>query len=237
MYEYHIQVGIAQVGPDNRLKPGSAVDLLQNGSFFEMNTNPWLMDYFAEKRLGCFIVSRQLDVRRMPSYGEHLTVRVWVYSVEKFWGHRNTMLYDERGEVCIASSTMGSFVSLETGRPARLSQEVLDRYPTEPPYPMEVLPRRIKLPDAAPEPLEPVHVANSHIDCYGHMNNARYVDLAANCLPPAPDIRRLRVEYKRAAKLGERITPVLYRAGDISTVSLEVDGAPAAVVEFLLPEE
>lgn len=232
MYEYKIQVGIGHVGPDNHLKPGSAVDFLQNGSFFEMNTNPWLMEFFEREGLGCFIVSRQLEILRMPSYGEHLTVRVWVYSVEKFWGHRNTMLYDEAGNVCIASSTMGSFVDVTRGRPTKLPQEVLDRYPTEPPYPMEVLPRKIKLPDVTPVQLEPVRVLGHHIDCYGHVNNARYVDLAADCLPIDTAFRRLRVEYKRAAKLHELITPTIYKAEGLTTVSLDVDGAPAAVVEF-----
>lgn len=232
MYEYTIQVGIGHVGPDNRLKPGSAVDFLQNGSFFEMNTSSALMEHFKRENMGCFIVSRQLEILRMPVYGEHLTIRVWVYEVEKFWGHRNTMIYDEAGNVCIASSTMGSFVDLARGRPARLSQEVINGYHLHPPYPMEVLPRHIKLPDVPVQIGEPIRISNHHIDCYGHVNNARYVDLAADCIPLGTELHRLRVEYKRATQLGEQLTPMIYAAPDHTVVSLNADGAPRVLVEF-----
>ena len=71
------------------------------------------------------------------------------------------------------------------------------------------------------------------------MNNAQYVHFAVMYLPADSEIRELRVEYRRQAVLGDRITPVIYRTHeDTYLVSMNgEDGKPYAVVEMKLYKE
>jgi hypothetical protein len=43
----------------------------------------------------------------------------------------------------------------------------------------------------------------------------------------------MRVEYRIAAKLGDRLTPTLYAINGGYIVALEIDGQPSAIIEFL----
>jgi hypothetical protein len=92
---------------------------------------------------------------------------------------------------------------------------------TYPPLEMEVLPRKIPLPASPQTEGEAIRVQGYHLDNYGHMNNARYVDIASACLPDGFQARRMRAEYKRAAFPGDLIIPRCARSGDDAfTVSL-----------------
>lgn len=232
MFEQKIRVGMGHIGCDRLLKLGAAMDILQNASWFQMDTEKDILGYFAQNNVNMYLVSRQVDIARLPAYGEELTLRAWIYGCDRRFGFRNTAMLDERGELCMISSAMGAFISLETGCGVKIEQEAVDMLAAEPPYPMELLPRKIALPDAPAEEFEPVRVALHHLDNFQHMNNARYVDIASSCLPPGFAARRLRVEYKRAALLGQLLRPRLYRTPERLVLSLEGPEAVCCLLEF-----
>ena len=231
MYQYNIQIGMGHIGRDGNLKLGAAIDLLQNGSWFQMDTEKGLGEYFAKTDTGVYIASRQVDINRFPRYGEKVNIKVWISSCEKIWGHRSTVMYDDQGEVCMASSSLGVFVDLKSGRPTRIPPAVIDHIKLEPPFAMELMPRKIEVTGAAVQ-MEGIKVQKYHLDSYGHVNNARYIDMAESCLPEDFSVRRIRVEYKNPALLNEMVWPRVYKQDGKIIVSLDrTDGAAYAVVE------
>lgn len=232
MFEHKVRVGMGHVGRDRLLKLGAGMDILQNASWFQMDTETAILRYFAESGINMYLVSRQVDIARLPAYGEELTLRAWIYGCDRRFGLRNTVMLDEGGELCMASSAMGAFISLESGRGVKIGEEAVALLEPEPPYPMDVLPRKIAVPDARPELFEPVGVALHHLDYFRHMNNARYVDIAASCLPEGFAARRVRMEYKRPATLGQRLTPRLFAEPGRAVVSLDGPDGACCVMEF-----
>jgi acyl-ACP thioesterase len=233
-YKHRIQIGISHIGKDGRLKLGAAMDLLQNATWFQINTEIAFMHYFAENHAGMYLISRQIDFLRFPAYGEHIAIDSWVNGCDRLYGYRNTALYDCNGTLCIASYAIGVFVDLEKAMPARIPQELLDKMKTYPPLDMELLPRKIPLSAAPQTEGEAIMVQGYHLDNYGHMNNARYVDIASACLPDDFPVRRMRAEYKRAAFPGDLIIPHCACSGDDAfTVTLSAgDGSVFTVIEF-----
>ena len=76
-----------------------------------------------------------------------------------------------------------------------------------------------------------IAVAAHHIDTNHHVNNAQYVEIAREVLPAGLFIRELRVEYKKAAILGDQIIPRVSAEADCYTVALcDTEGRPYAVV-------
>ena len=49
------------------------------------------------------------------------------------------------------------------------------------------------------------------IDYNRHMNNANYLRMAMELLPDDFQARNLRMEYRVPAKLGDSLTPIIYR--------------------------
>ena len=80
--------------------------------------------------------------------------------------------------------------------------------------------------------LEPVRVLRADIDYNRHMNNANYVRVAMELLPEGFVVRGLRVEYRVAAKLGDVLVPTIYKQDDVIIVSLSIDDAVSAIIEF-----
>lgn len=211
IFEQKVRVGMGHIGSDNRLKLGAAVDILQNASWFQMDTEKGLLGYFAANGLNMYLVARQIDIARFPAYGEELCLKAWIYGSEgRRFGLRNTVMYDASGELCMVTSATGAFISLESGRGVKISEEAERLFESVPPYPMDVQPRKIAIPAAEPELFAPVTVSAHHLDNFKHMNNARYVDIASDYLPEGFRPRRVRMEYKRPATLGQAITPHLY---------------------------
>jgi acyl-ACP thioesterase len=234
IYEHQIQIGISHIGRDGRLKLGIVMDLLQNATWFQVNTEMAFMEYFEKNHAGMYLISRQIDFLRLPVYGERVTVRSWVQGCDRLYGYRSTALYDQENRLCIGSCAMGTFVDLDRAVPARIPQELVDQIATHPPLDMEALPRKIPLPGSLETGGEAVRVQGYHLDNYGHMNNARYVDIASAYIPENFEVRRMRAEYKRAALPGDRIIPHYGRTGEdtlIVTLNAE-DGSVYTVIEF-----
>lgn len=241
MYEYQAIVGSSRVGADGRLTIGAAVDYLQDCEWFDIMGERLASAYFEEKGVGMFVVSRQLDLIRLPLFSEKITVRTWAYDCTRLLGFRNTLICDGAGEVCVASYSIGSFVEKEKGRSARVPQAIADSIFKDEKYPMEYRSRKIAVPETGGEILPAERVRKYHIDNNRHMNNARYLEIAEDCLPEDFFFDQLRVEYKTPAKRGDRITPQLFSLegaeaegrGLTKIVSLcDQEGRTNAVVEF-----
>ncbi len=66
-----------------------------------------------------------------------------------------------------------------------------------------------------------IPVRKHHIDTNEHVNNCQYVQMAMDYLPRDLEIRRLRVEYKKSAVLGDIIYPKVAAEDGVWTVVLE----------------
>ena len=81
--------------------------------------------------------------------------------------------------------------------------------------------------------LEAFPVRKYHIDTNEHVNNCQYVQMALEFLPDDLQIAQLRVEYKKAAVLGDMIYPKLSKEADRIVVELcDEPAKPYADLDF-----
>lgn len=212
-----------------------AIDMMSDCSQLWLESEPELARYFQEQGIVQFLVSRQVDVIRLPLYGERLAIQTSIYDCQRFLGYRNTVILDEAGLPCLTSWSTGAFVVTETGKPARLPPELLNRIHMDPKVEMDYQSKKISPPEGVPaETPPPVRVSRHDVDFNRHMNNARYVQIALEY--PGADfvISRFRAEYKRPAKYGDLLYPWLIPGGEgILLVSLTTEtGEPYTVMEL-----
>jgi acyl-ACP thioesterase len=234
MYEYHLQIGMGHIGKNGLLKPGPAMDILQNATWFQLDTETAFIDYFRKNNGGMYLISRQIDIKRFPAYGEQVTVKSWVTACDRLYGYRNTAIYDARQELCIGTYAIGAFADLGRMVPARIPQELVDTVKTYPPLDMEIFPRKIPAPENLTRLPDAIRVQEYHLDNYGHMNNARYVDIASAYLPENFPLRRVRIEYKAMALWGDLVIPYCARI-DNTTMTITLNGEKGklfSIMEF-----
>jgi acyl-ACP thioesterase len=234
LYTISGRVGASRTGADSLLRLGSALDLIQDCSYHWMESEPAFMAYLQETGAVMVLVSRQLDVMRLPRYGENVTVSTSIFDCRSFLGRRNTVIYDGDGRPCVLTWSVGAFVDRETGKMMRLTPEVLETVTVDEKVGMDYLDKKITLPEGPWERLEAVPVRRGDIDLNRHMNNARYVDAALELLPEDFEVKRLRIEYKMPAKQGGSLYPRVCALPDGRRFVLLADaaGAPYTVMEF-----
>ena len=233
MYQLEKLVSTSHVGRDGKLTLTSAVDFMQDCSSFHISSLEKLQEEFVQKNMIMLIIFRQMDIINMPKLREKLLVKTWTWDLNRVFGSRNTVICNEQGETCLISNVMGSFVYVDSGLPAQISEEALHSFSVENKLDMDYLPRKIAVSSLPFQPLEPVPVLKSHLDHYNHVNNAKYVMIAYEYIPDAFVPNRLRVEYKTPAKYGDIIYPVICREENRQTICLnDHEGKPFSIVEF-----
>lgn len=235
MFEMSRTVNCSNIGEDGNARNSAIVDFLQDCSIFHLDSHPVMSPFFREENCVMFLVSRQIDIIRRPSYGEKILVRTWTYELKRMYGYRNTIIYDEKGQPLVKSIASGAFMDNNSQRPRKVPQELVDRVKLYPKLDVEYLPRKISLPDSEPEVYPPLHIMKCYIDMNHHVNNARYIDIADEYLPEGADISRMRIEYKKPLKRTDTAIPRVYTGDGFVTVDIaDMEGKPFCIVEYTL---
>ena len=234
MYEIKDRVCASRTDTNGIMKLTGEMDIIQDCSLSWIESEPSFRNYLIGKNLGMFVVSRQVDIIRLPAYGEKIIVRTSIFECKSFCGFRNTTLYGEDGQPCLLTWSLGTFVNMDTGKIAKLPQSEIDKVTLDGKTDMEYLDKKILLPDKPGRYLDPVIVKRSYIDLYHHMNNVKYIEVALELLPENYIINRLRIEYKKPAKLGEILYPKIIEDSPTNWYILLLDSQnnPYAIMEF-----
>ena len=233
MYTLNYKVTTSTCDCEGRLKLYSALQMMQDCSEMWIDSEPEVKAYFARENMAQLLASRQVEVLRVPSFKEELTVTTSVYEMKPMFGFRNTFIYDAFGRPCYRTWSMGAFVDKATGKLKRVDDAVANTLLIEPQLEMNYRDRRIILPKGGGEAFAPIKVMRADIDYNRHVNNANYIRMAMELLPEDFEIKGLRVEYRVAAKLGDTLTPTVYCIDGGFVVALSINNEVSAIVEFV----
>ena len=233
MYTLNYKVTTSCCDSEGKLKLYSALQMMQDCSEMWIDSEPTARKFFKDNNMTQLLATRQVEIVRVPQFKEELTVTTSIYEVMPMYGFRNTFIRDAQGQPCYRTWSMGAFVDLATGKLARIAPEAIDTITIEPKQEMNYRGRRIILSKEPGTVLDPVTVMRADIDYNRHMNNANYVRIAMELLPEGFEVRDMRVEYRIAAKLGDRLVPTVHSIDGGYIVLLAVDGEPSAIIEFL----
>ena len=232
MYSLKYKVTTSTCDSEGRLKLYSALQMMQDCSEMWIDSEPGIKQYFTVQNMAQLLVSRQVEIVRVPSYKEELTVTTSVYGMKPMFGFRNTFIYDAEGKPCYRTWSMGAFVDKSDGKLKRIDEPTLDSMHLDPQLELNYQDRRIILPKEGGKTLEPIRVLRADIDYNKHMNNANYVRVAMELLPEDFEVKGLRVEHRVAAKLADQLIPTLYEQDGTYIVALSVGNEVSAIIEF-----
>lgn len=150
----------------------------------------------------------KIAVSEFPSYGQSLKVETWSEGlVSPFGTNRNFYMYSD-GALCVEGTTKWIRLDINSGRPVKVSAELLDRYGPEPDKKVfggEKL-SKIALPENFSSETK-ITLRRSDLDFNNHVHNLNYLDFAFEALPKEiiqnAHFKNLRISYKTALKEGD----------------------------------
>ena len=234
MYSFDSRVRYSEIGADGKLSLCSAIHYMQDCSIFQSEMLGVGISILKDIKRAWILSSWQVEFLRRPELGEALRIKTWASDFKAMYGYRNFVIQDESGECAVRANSIWVYMNLETGRPERVTSQVAEIYKPEPPLSMETDGRKIKIPDEL-EKFPSFPVQKYQIDTNGHVNNGQYIQMASEWLPEDGQIKKLRVEYKKAARYGDIIIPSAGKDELSTTVVLESeDGQVFAVIQALM---
>lgn len=204
IYELPFQVRYCDVDAQGRLRLSTLFTLWQECGMAQMQT--WGQgNGFTRKQGLLWIVSRQqAEVMRLPGMDEHTVLRTWAGDCRHGIWLRSYELSGHDGAVLVRGGAQWSLLHAES--------RTMEMRPGE--YGVSLpgcvtgreLPRQKPLRSVTPEHTGAYTVPYSALDANGHMNNARYLDLAQDVLPcRGRAVRWVRMEYHREVLLDQTL--------------------------------
>lgn len=233
-FEYDFHVRYSEVDHRGLMTLPAVVDAFQDCSTFQSEMLGVGVEWLRAERRAWVLTHWHIVVDRRPELCERVTVGTFASSFRGISAKRNFYLRDASGDLAARADSSWALLDLETGRPCRPDARHTEPYGTHAPLEMPDEARRVAVPDGM-EPRDALPVRPGQIDMNEHVNNAQYVQMALELLgrEADADARVLRVDYRRAAVLGDVIHPTVAREPGRSVVTLrDDDGSPFAVVEL-----
>ena len=241
MYEMENVVPFTRTGRDGKLKLHEAAAMMMDCCQFQEYQEEAFCRFLRTRQLAVFLFSIQVDILRMPAFRERVRTAVRIYGCKSIYGLRRITIKDENDRICLISNATGAFFDLREKKAVKLNPEDLCVRFDEP-EPMECLPRKIPVPLSGGVERNGFPVTPSFLDPNGHLTTPAYFAAAADALPEEYRFNRLRLEFKKQARPGEIVCPVLYDCADERRMVVDLrgeGGLSCAVAEFTtaqLPE-
>ena len=233
MYIHDRRVTYSEISMRGYADIAQIAEYFQDCSVFQSEVLGMGLEYLTEHHLAWLLASWQIDVDTYPEMGSQIRVSTWPYKFDAAFGYRNFMLQDENGKRIAVANSQWILVDTESGRVVRITPEIASHYPMEEKADMTCAPRKIAFKEEKKEQ-KPICVPKAFIDTNQHMNNAQYVLMAQEYLPPNSVIHQMRADYRQAARLNDLIHPVVTVSGSQTTVVLNnKEQDPYAIIEFI----
>ena len=229
-YEYEDTIRYSKVDRELKLTIPGLIDYFQDAAIEQSEVIGVGTKELGPRHLAWFLVSWDVRFKRLPNLCERIVVGTYPYSFRGMLGNRAVYMKTKDGEILAEANAQWALMNTAEMRMTRVPEDIASKYPLGDGALFESKGRKIAIPEGGQE-YPAVPVQEYMLDNNGHVNNGQFVHLAMSYLPKDVSVRELRVEYKKQARPGEMITPVVSTENERTVIALMTDG-PACIVEL-----
>ncbi len=238
MYHLKHKVRYSEISADKYVNIAQVVNYLQDCSTSESIHVGDTIERMQEKGYAWFLAAWQIEVERYPEMSEEIIISSWHYGHKGILAYRNFDICDTNGNRIISANSIWFYYDIKKQAPVRIQQEYVDMYGHEEKLPMDYKPRKVLLPKVEGRQEEAFRVRKSDLDTNGHVNNAKYIDMALEYIDDAHKIISMRADYRKSALYGDCIIPVIYEDNNQIYVELRNETQETfVVVEFVMKHD
>lgn len=231
MYELKERIKYSQLDRFGNLSLPALLDLFQDCATMHTEDVGFPMDWFIENKQGWFVTSYQIKNYRLPRHGEIVSVKTFPVKVKGFMGYRLFTLEDMDGNILSESYSEWVHMDLKEVKPMRVPKDMMDAYVICDMPENKWGSRKIEKPESTLD-CGSFKVEGLYVDTNFHMNNAYYIEPAANALDNK-DFSFIKIEFKLPALLGDVVYIKKEENTDRSVVTLDSEkGDCYCIIEF-----
>lgn len=182
-----------------RLKPESILHWVQDIAEEHAATLEFGYDMCMRNGLAWVEVKLLVQIRRMPSWKEQITVRTWTYPQSAVIAGREFDMLDSDGNTIIEVSTQWVLIDIQKRRPVALKKHLSffteQQEEQTTPLQMEDIPA-VEM----DQPIATYRAEYHTVDFNHHVNNGFYLLWALDALPgdcQSRDIKTIRIDFKK----------------------------------------
>ncbi len=235
MYSYKSRIRFSECDDNALLTLVGLLNYFQDCSTFQSEDLGVGLDVLHDRGTLWVINSWQIDIIRLPKLSEEVTIWTRPYDCRGFFGKRNFYMKDSEDRFLAKADSLWTYISMKNGKPTRIEGDIIKAYGHMPRIDMEYTDRKVRVPKNKDEAVraDDLIVTEYMLDANHHVNNGKYVEIAAGYIPEGTYTDRIRVEYRKQAFLGDAICPYIFKKDGAVIVKLaDRDGVPYSVVEF-----
>ena len=178
-----------------------------------------------------------INLKKLPDWRETITVETWPAAGDALRAYRNYRLLDSEGKEFGNCLSYWMMINLETRRPVRIPQKVLDTRLAEHPHVTEVKSNRLT-PLQKEDSMTKIKVRRADLDMNQHVNNVHLIEWMLEDMPE-DEIRCISnfdIMFMHESHAGDIITSAMEDAGKYTRKFqlLNQDGITIALAEAIL---
>ena len=233
MYTFTSRVRYSETDSRELLTLPAIADYFQDCGTFQSHEAGLGVKYLQESGLVWVLSSWQIVVEEYPKLCDEIVIGTFPHAFKSFMGQRNYVMDRADGKRMAYANAVWTLLNVETMKPAKVTDEMLEKYVLSERLEMSYASRKIAG-AVSGEWKDGFWVMQHHLDSNHHVNNAQYIKMACGYIPEDADVMQLRAEYRRQARLGDEIIPNVAQQEGAFVVSLcDREKQPYAVLEFM----
>lgn len=204
MYSFKSRVRYSECDKNSTLKLENIVNYFQDCSAFHSESLGVGIDFLSKNQKAWVILTWDILIDSYPAFGSEIEITTYAYKFDDIFGYRNFFIKDSNGKCLVKADSKWALIDTNSGRILKIQAEDTAPYKLHTKAPMRELPRKIPRPKDSKN-YGKILIDESYIDTNNHVNNQKYIGIALRYLPKNTTFSTVRVEYRRAAKLGDTI--------------------------------
>lgn len=210
IFKTEFKTGVKDIGKDNLIKNRSILEYLENAGTYHSDLAGYGPNDIKRTGVTWILLDWKLQMTNRPKYGETVYIETWAKGINKYFTDRDFKIYNAKHELCGMASSKWALVDTNTGRIARITEDIMKNYESED---IHVFPEgeldKLKEPEECSNYIN-YTVIRKDIDLNRHMHNLYYLDLAYEALPQdvyfdERPFSNVRISYKKEIKLGDTL--------------------------------
>ncbi|MCR5453199.1 MAG: acyl-[acyl-carrier-protein] thioesterase [Lachnospiraceae bacterium] len=234
MYEMKSRVRYSEIDNTGHITLTGVINLLQDSATIHSHDLGYSAMDLSKADRAWFVTDYQIHIKRLPIMGEELRTQTYPYSVRGMMASRHFKIY-AGDELVITANSIWIYMDIKKVKPVRITQEMADAYGCDDKPEDDFGPRKIALPEDMEKEFD-FTVEKFHLDVNRHMNNGKYIEMIQDILPEKP-LKKLRVEYKKQAVLGDKVSVFSKTKDNILFVLMKNEGDVMFTMEYIFDRD
>lgn len=151
-----------------------------------------------------FLLAYDVTIRRAPALFENIRIKTVPYHMRRYYGYRRFYVMDENDECIVEADSIWILMDLNKLTPVKIPDEISLKYVGQ--GEEEAITIKRKIPEKHNwKKVDSIPVLKTYIDTNSHVNNTWYAVWAEQLLPEKAKIRKAKIDYRKAAMLGDTV--------------------------------